>query len=137
MTAPDTVFDVALARVEEVAIGTVCAAAIHSVVFPISVVSELADKVTALAADARKWIADALQPEPVAMPEQKSGTVAAAITGIAMLATNLRFDSTAQRPAGQPGADARRTHGGDFCRWSIRSPTAFTCCAAVARWHPE
>ena len=39
--APDTVFDTAVSRVEEITLGVVCAAIVHSLIFPKSVLSRL------------------------------------------------------------------------------------------------
>src|SRR6201984_2500297 len=62
--APDGVFDIAVSRVEEIAIGTICAAIVHSLIFPKSALSAFRDKLDGILTDARGWIADGLTKEP-------------------------------------------------------------------------
>ena len=55
--APDTVFDTAVSRVEEITLGVVCAAIVHSLFFPKSVFSAFEQKLRGSIADARRWLA--------------------------------------------------------------------------------
>src|SRR6202140_5221660 len=58
--APGTVFDTAVSRVEEVTIGVLCAAVVHSLIFPKSALSAFEQKLRNAVADTRRWLADAL-----------------------------------------------------------------------------
>jgi uncharacterized membrane protein YccC len=56
VTAPATVFDVALARIEEIVIGIVCASVVSAVVFPARTTPALAARASAWLAHASRWI---------------------------------------------------------------------------------
>src|SRR5215472_7258999 len=58
--APGGVFDTAVSRVEEITLGVICAAIVHSLVFPKSALSAFREKLKSAMADARRWIADAM-----------------------------------------------------------------------------
>jgi uncharacterized membrane protein YccC len=62
VTAPQGVFDLAVARVEEIGIGTLCAATAHSLIFPRSVASVLKARLAVMLKDARAWISADLLP---------------------------------------------------------------------------
>jgi uncharacterized membrane protein YccC len=72
--APDTVFDTAVLRVEEITLGVVCAALVHSLIFPKSTFSAFAEKLKSAMANARRWLADGLvrQASPQAEMERRS-----------------------------------------------------------------
>lgn len=57
---PDTIFDTALARSEEIVLGSLCAVVIGAVVFPVSIKTQLVPRVQALMKDARSWCAQVL-----------------------------------------------------------------------------
>ena len=58
--APGTVFDTAVSRVEEITLGVVCAAIVHSLIFPKSALSAFGEKLRSTMAEARRWLADGL-----------------------------------------------------------------------------
>jgi uncharacterized membrane protein YccC len=58
--APETVFDTAVSRVEEITLGVVCAAIVHSLFFPKSAFSAFEQKLRSAIADTRRWLADGL-----------------------------------------------------------------------------
>jgi len=60
VTAPGTVFDLALARIEEIVIGIVCASVVSAVVFPARTTPALAARASAWLAHASRWIHDTL-----------------------------------------------------------------------------
>jgi uncharacterized membrane protein YccC len=74
---PDSVFDIAIARMEEIALGTLSAALVHSLIFPRSVLSALLAKQTALIADTRWWISDGLAQAPTPAIEREQRRIAA------------------------------------------------------------
>jgi uncharacterized membrane protein YccC len=95
---PGTVFDTAVSRVEEITIGVVCAALVHSLILPKSALSAFEEKVKAALADARIWIADGLTKEPTLEVEMRRRRIAGDITDIYLLGTSLRYDTSPQHP---------------------------------------
>src|SRR5262249_19756622 len=76
--APGTVFDTAVSRVEEITLGVVCVAIVHSLIFPKSAFSAFEQKLRSAIADTRRWLADGLTqqatPDPkFAQPPRRSG----------------------------------------------------------------
>ena len=96
--APDTVFDTAVSRVEEITLGVVCAAVVHSLIFPKSVFSTFAQKVRSAVADTRRWLADGLTRQATPEAEMKRRQIAADISELYLLGTSLRFDTSSYRP---------------------------------------
>jgi uncharacterized membrane protein YccC len=96
--APETVFDTAVSRVEEITIGVICAALVHSLIFPKSALSAFEEKLRSVLADARIWIADGLIKEPTPEVEMKRRRVAGDITDLYLLGTSLPFDTSPQHP---------------------------------------
>jgi uncharacterized membrane protein YccC len=96
--APDTVFDTAVSRVEEITLGVVCAAMVHSVFFPMSVFSAFEQKLRGAIADTRRWLADGLIQQASPQVEMERRRIAADISELYVLGTGLRFDTSSQRP---------------------------------------
>jgi uncharacterized membrane protein YccC len=96
--APGTVFDIAVSRVEEITIGVVCAAVVHSLIFPKSALSAFEQKLRSAIADARLWIAEGLTKAPTPQIEMDRRRLAANITELYTLGTSLRFDTSPRRP---------------------------------------
>ncbi len=96
---PGAVFDVAIARMEEIVLGTMSAALVHSVIFPRSVLSALLAKQTAVLGDARRWIADGLARRPTPAIEMEQRRIAADVTELAILGMNLPYDTSSRRPS--------------------------------------
>src|SRR6516165_7951143 len=96
--APDTVFDTAVSRVEEITLGVVCAAIVHSLIFPKSVFSAFEQKVRGSIADTRRWLADGLTQQASPEAETERRRIAADISELYVLGTSLRFDTSPHRP---------------------------------------
>ena len=96
--APDGVFDIAVSRVEEIAIGTICAAIVHSLIFPKSALSAFSQKLDGILADARHWIACGLTKEPTPEIDRERRRFAADGTELYLLGTSLRFDTSSSHP---------------------------------------
>ena len=96
--APGTVFDTAVSRVEEITIGVVCAALVHSLFFPKSALSAFRAKWQSSLADARIWIADGLTKAPTPQSEMERRRIAGDITELYIVATSLRFDTSPIHP---------------------------------------
>jgi uncharacterized membrane protein YccC len=96
--APETVFDTAVSRVEEITLGVVCAAMVHSVIFPRSVLSAFEQKLKGAMADTRRWLADGLTQQASPEVEMERRRIAADISELYLLGTSLRFDTSPHRP---------------------------------------
>jgi uncharacterized membrane protein YccC len=96
--APGTVFDVAVGRAEEITVGVVCAALVHSLIFPKSALSAFNAKMQATLASARVWVADGLVKAPTPQIELQRRSIASDITELYILATNLPFDTSPIHP---------------------------------------
>ena len=96
---PGGVFDTAIARMEEIMLGTVCAALVHSLIFPRSVLSVLLAKQSGVLADARRWIADGLTRQLAPTVDQEQRRIAADVTELAILGLSLPYDTSSQRPS--------------------------------------
>jgi len=95
---PGGIWDTTIGRMEEIVLGTVAAAVVHSVVFPRSVTSALLAKQTTMLANARRWIADGLRREPTPEIDREQRQIASDVTELAILSTNLPFDTASRRP---------------------------------------
>ena len=99
---PIRIFDQAVARAEEILIGALSAGVVHAIVFPASVEALLGARLTAMLVDGRNWITGALGARgwpPGPEEQQARRRLAADVTDLAMLATNLRFEPTRQSAA--------------------------------------
>src|SRR5580692_92296 len=96
--APDTVFDTAVSRVEEITLGVVCAAIVHSLIFPKSAFSAFEQKLRDSIADTRRWLADGLTKQANPGAEMERRRIAADISELYLLGTSLRFDTSPHRP---------------------------------------
>jgi uncharacterized membrane protein YccC len=95
---PGTVFDTAVSRVEEITLGVVCAAIVHSVIFPKSAFSAFEQKLRSAIADTRRWLADGLIKQATPETEMERRRIAADISELYVLGTSLRFDTSPHRP---------------------------------------
>ncbi len=100
---PGAIFDVALARVEEILLGITCATLVHSLVFPQSFGPVILARLDHALRDAQHWIADALAPAGDARSDIAVGAarsvqdrrkLAADITELRLMATHLPFDTS-------------------------------------------
>jgi uncharacterized membrane protein YccC len=96
--APDTVFDTAVSRVEEITLGVVCAAIVHSLIFPKSAFSAFEQKLRSTIAETRHWLADGLTQQATPEAEMERRRIAADISELYLLGTSLRFDTSPHRP---------------------------------------
>jgi uncharacterized membrane protein YccC len=96
--APGAVFDTAVSRVEEITVGVVCAALVHSLIFPKSALSAFEAKLQSALAEARMWIADGLIKEPTPEVELRRRRIAGEITDLYLLGTSLPFDTSPRHP---------------------------------------
>jgi uncharacterized membrane protein YccC len=91
---PGMIFDIALARVEEILIGITCATLVHSLVLPQSFGPMLLARLDRALRDAQHWIADALAPAGRARIAHDRRKLAGDITELRVMATHLPFDTS-------------------------------------------
>jgi len=96
--APGTVFDTGVSRIEEITLGVVCAAVVHSLIFPKSAFSAFEEKLRSAMAQARRWLADGLLQQATPQSEMERRRIAADIGELYLLGTSLRFDTSPHRP---------------------------------------
>jgi len=97
---PAGVFDLAVARAEEISLGILCAAVVGAVVLPASVANVLRDKSRQWMADAGLWAGDMLSPAPGANVSRHHSRhrLAADILALDQLISQLSYDAeTAER----------------------------------------
>jgi uncharacterized membrane protein YccC len=95
---PGTIFDIALARVEEILLGITCATVIHSLVFPQSYGPVLLARLDLALRDAQHWIADALSSDVRSAQDRRK--LAGDITALRLMAVHLPFDTSHLRWTG-------------------------------------
>ncbi|MGE4335725.1 MAG: FUSC family protein, partial [Pigmentiphaga sp.] len=97
VTAPETIFDVALARSEEIILGILCASLVGAVVFPVSVGPAFAARIGVWLRDAGGWAGEVLRgevtDEVVPLARQK---LAADVVALDALITQLSHDPDAR-----------------------------------------
>ncbi|WP_326537805.1 FUSC family protein [Pseudorhodoferax sp.] len=102
---PQTLFDTATLRVEEIWIGIVCATLVHSVVLPQSLAPSVLGLMDNTLRDARRWLADLLHQGGGQALDLDRRRLAADITQLRLLSTHVPFDTTHFRwTAGAIGA---------------------------------
>lgn len=95
---PEAIFDTAVLRVQEIGIGVLCAAMIHSVVWPRSVAGVYGARAKLVLRHAETWIADILVVEAVARTTPERRRLAADVTDLHVTATHIPFDTARIRP---------------------------------------
>jgi len=91
---PGTVFDIALARVEEILLGISCATVVHSLVFPQGFAPVMLARLDHALRDAQAWIGDVLAPLGTANIALERRKLAGDITELRMMAVHLPFDTS-------------------------------------------
>jgi len=99
---PALVFDTASARVEEIGLGILCAALLHSLVLPTSLAGTVIGLLDRTLADARTWFSDLMRAGVPANPaegaaDDLAGTAAAPLSGLGADRRRLAADITQLR----------------------------------------
>jgi uncharacterized membrane protein YccC len=94
---PGGIFDIALARVEEIMLGMTCATLVHSLVLPQSFAPVLLARLDNAVNDAHHWIRDALNPAGDARSAGDRRKLAGDITDLRLMSTHLPFDTSRLR----------------------------------------
>jgi uncharacterized membrane protein YccC len=93
VTAPETVFDTGLARVEEISAGILCAMLAHSLILPRGIGPAVVGRLDQALRDARVWIQDALRGDTVAQSTKDRRALANDITQLRLLSTHVPYDT--------------------------------------------
>jgi uncharacterized membrane protein YccC len=91
---PGAIFDIALARVEEIVLGMTCATLVHSLVLPQPIGPVLLARLDNAARDAQHWIRDALNPAGDVRSASDRRKLASDITELRLMSTHLPFDTS-------------------------------------------
>lgn len=94
VNAPESIFDTALARVEEITLGITCATLIHVLFFPRSFASTLLPRLDGAIDDARRCVADVLTDKAGDHAQRDRRKLAGDITELRLMATHLPFDTS-------------------------------------------
>ncbi|MBB6250921.1 FUSC family protein [Nitrospirillum iridis] len=95
VTDPGTVFDAALARVEEITVGILCATVIGSVIFPRGIGPVVTGRIDTFLADAGRWAREALAgTEETTATRADRRRLAADAVELQMMATHLDYDTS-------------------------------------------
>ena len=97
---PGAIFDIALARVEEITLGMTCATLVHSLVLPAPFAPVLLGRLDNAVRDAQHWIRDALNPAGDARSAVERRKLAGDITELRLMSTHLPFDTSRLRWTG-------------------------------------
>jgi uncharacterized membrane protein YccC len=89
---PAGIFDVALARVEEITLGIVCASLIHSLIFPVPVGPSILARIDGARKKASTWSLNALN--RVQDTDSDRRNMSATLSELRILATHLPFDTS-------------------------------------------
>lgn len=98
---PGGIFDIALARVEEIVLGITCATVVHTLVLPQSFGPVLLARLDRAVEDAHRWIRDALNPAGDTRSADDRRKLASDITDLRLMSTHLPFDTSHLRWTGR------------------------------------
>jgi len=94
VSTPETVFDTALARVEEISLGIVCATLVHSLIFPRGIGTLVTSGLDRAMRDAKRWIRDVLGGASVPERRREQLALASDITQLRLLSTHVPYDTS-------------------------------------------
>ena len=95
VSTPDQIWDIALARTEEISLGIAAVTVISAVVFPRPLAPLLSARILAWVADASAWAEDALGRDPAAaMDAARRLRLAGSAVELRMLTTQLAYDTS-------------------------------------------
>lgn len=88
--APSSMFDTAVARVEEIGLGVLCATLVHSLVWPTSLATSVLGLLDRTLGDTRGWLTDIVSRRDGRTDRRR---VAGDITQLRLLSTHIPFDT--------------------------------------------
>ncbi|MFZ0553100.1 MAG: FUSC family protein [Steroidobacteraceae bacterium] len=92
--SPDTVFDTAVSRVEEISLGLVCASIAHSIFFPQNIAGEINEKLGRTIQACANWIGNALTRPLGPEDEVAHRRLAEVVTDLHLLYTHVWFETS-------------------------------------------
>ncbi len=95
---PETIFTVAVLRVQEITLGILCGSLVHGIVLPGSVSGLLISRVDTMLRDAERWSRDAIATEPVEGLAAERRRLAQDVTELHQLSIHLPFDFSRLAP---------------------------------------
>lgn len=95
---PETIFTVAVLRVQEITLGILCGSLVHGVVLPGSVSGLLIGRVETMLRDAERWSRDAIATDPVEGLAAERRRLAQDVTELHQLSIHLPFDFSRLAP---------------------------------------
>ncbi len=98
---PDQIFNIAIARVQEIGLGVVSASLVHGLIFPTPVMAALLERVDAALSDAEKWSVDTLRRSAERKLPHERHHLAADITELHRMASHIPFDTARLLPNGR------------------------------------
>jgi uncharacterized membrane protein YccC len=106
---PGAIFDIAVARAEEITLGILCASLVSSIVLPRSVAAAIADRLELWLRDARGWVIDVLGQFRTAKDTQSNRLrLASEAMAFDALAIPLRYDRSGAERSGEAMATLRQ-----------------------------
>ncbi len=99
VTAPTTIWDVTVSRVEEIWLGIICASVVGAVAFPRPLGPLLGKRILAWVGDASSWAEEALTNAEVSVGRTSRLRLAADAVELRMLATHLAYDTSKMQGA--------------------------------------
>jgi uncharacterized membrane protein YccC len=125
VNTPNVIFDIAIARSEEIILGIVCASVIGAIVLPTSVAKVLHDRSARWLTDAARWTADMLSADPdgKATRHMSRHRMAADILALDQLISQLSYDADTSARVG----DAQELRG----RMTMMMPVLSTVASLV------
>ncbi|QHI98334.1 FUSC family protein [Xylophilus rhododendri] len=101
--APNLLFDTAMARVQEIGLGILCASLVHAIVLPVGMSATLSGMLDRALGDARTWLSDLLGPartQGMVAPARREALsvdrrrLALDITQLRLLSTHIPYDTS-------------------------------------------
>jgi uncharacterized membrane protein YccC len=91
---PDAVFATAVARLEEIWLGIVCAAVAHSIFFPNNAATSINKRIERAIEESANWIADTLKQPPARTDARTYQRLARELTDLHLLYTHVAFETS-------------------------------------------
>jgi len=105
---PDSIFDIAVNRVEEIWLGTLVASLILSIVLPQSVAPVIQSQLRQWFKDASEWVCAVLRLKPGSYDQHKRLRLAAGATGLDALINSLQYEGTGREQSAGAVATLRQ-----------------------------
>lgn len=101
VNVPESIFDIAVSRIEEISLGILCASLAHTLFFPVNVAEKLNDRIATTIKACAQGIADALaKPERAIDPLSKE-RLATVVTELEVLYSHVAFETSDVPRAGR------------------------------------